>query len=161
VRVVSSEPAGVVFTGSLTGHPHLPELRDARRSCSWDIDADRLSRAEKLVSRMAETAGSSVRVIAHDRSPPALKDADYVVVTDPGGRQRPVGGRHSYPGAPRGGPVRWRHHRSRRIFRGLRHLAVFDGLIEDIAELCPRALILQYSNRWPLDLGARRFRDCG
>ena len=32
------------------------------------------------------------------------------------------------------------------VFRGLRHLAVFDGLIEDMAELCPRALVLQYSN---------------
>jgi len=32
------------------------------------------------------------------------------------------------------------------IFCGLRHLAVFDGLIEDMTELCPRALVLQYSN---------------
>jgi len=32
------------------------------------------------------------------------------------------------------------------IFRGLRHLAVFDGLMKDMADLCPGALVLQYSN---------------
>lgn len=32
------------------------------------------------------------------------------------------------------------------IFRGLRHLAAFDGIVADILELCPDTLVLQYSN---------------
>ncbi len=146
MRVVFIGAGSVVFTRNLTRDIlTFPELRDAE-IVLMDIDADRLSRAEKLVSRMAETAGSSVRVIAMTDRRQALKDADYVVVTiQVGGNAQweadiAIPERHGVgqcvgdtigPGG---------------IFRGLRHLAVFDGLIEDIAELCPRALILQYSN---------------
>ena len=81
MRVVFIGAGSVVFTRNLTRDIlTFPELRDAE-IVLMDIDADRLSRAEKLVSRMAETAGSSVRVIAMTDRRQALKDADYVVVT--------------------------------------------------------------------------------
>jgi len=40
----------------------------------------------------------------------------------------------------------WVTHSAGGIFRGLRHLAVFDGLIDDMADLCPSATVCQYSN---------------
>ena len=46
-----------------------------------DIDGERLSRAHKLVSRMAETAKAPAQVIATTDRRQALKGADYVVVT--------------------------------------------------------------------------------
>jgi alpha-galactosidase len=87
-----------------------------------------------------------VRVVATTDRRQALKGADYVVVTIQ------VGGNDEWE-ADIGIPER--HGVSQcvgdtvgpgGIFRGLRHLAVFDGLIEDMADLCPRALVLQYSN---------------
>ena len=111
-----------------------------------DIDADRLSRAEKLVSRMTETAGSPVRLIATADRRQALKGADYVVVTIQ------VGGIDQWE-ADISIPERYGVSQCvgdtlgpGGIFRGLRHLEVLDGLIEDMAELCPQALVLQYSN---------------
>jgi alpha-galactosidase len=136
----------VVFTRNLTRDIlTFPELQDSE-IVLMDIDADRLSRAEKLVSRMVETAKAPVRVIATTDRRHALEGADYVVVTiQVGGNGQweadiAVPGRYGVsqcvgdtigPGG---------------IFRGLRHLAVFDRLIEDMEDLCPKALILQYSN---------------
>jgi len=146
VRVVFIGAGSVVFTRNLTRDIlTFPELQDSE-IVLMDIDGDRLSCALKLVSRMAETAGSPVCVSGTRDRRQALKGADYVVVTiQVGGndqREADIGIPERYgvsqcvgdtlgPGG---------------IFRGLRHLAVFDGLIEDMAELCPRALVLQYSN---------------
>jgi alpha-galactosidase len=146
VRVVFIGAGSVVFTRNLTRDIlTFPELRDSE-IVLMDIDADRLSRALKLVSRMAETAASPVRVFATTDRRQALKGADYVVVTIQ------VGGNAQWE-ADIGVPERYGVGQCvgdtigpGGIFRGLRHLAVFDGLIEDMAELCPRALILQYSN---------------
>ena len=146
MRVVFIGAGSVVFTRNLTRDIlTFPELQDSE-IVLMDIDADRLSRAEKLVSRMAETAGSSVRVVATTDRRQALKGADYVVVTIQ------VGGNDQWEADIR---IPERYGVSQcvgdtigpgGIFRGLRHLAVFDGLIEDMADLCPRALVLQYSN---------------
>ena len=146
MRVVFIGAGSVVFTRNLTRDIlTFPELQDAE-IVLMDIDAERLSRAEKLVSRMAETAGSPVRVIATADRRQALEGADYVVFTIQAGGidqwEADIAVPERYgvsqcvgdtlgPGG---------------IFRGLRHLEVLDGLIEDMAELCPRALVLQYSN---------------
>ncbi len=146
MRVVFIGAGSVVFTRNLTRDIlTFPALQDSE-IVLMDIDADRLSRAEKLVNRMAETAGSSVRVVATTDRRQALKGADYVVVTIQ------VGGNDEWEADLR---IPERFGISQcvgdtlgpgGIFRGLRHLAVFDGLIEDMAELCPKALMLQYSN---------------
>ena len=146
MRVVFIGAGSVVFTRNLTRDIlTFPELQDGE-IVLMDIDADRLSRALKLVSRMAETAKSPVRVIATTDRRQALEDADYVVVTIQ------VGGNSQWE-ADIAVPERYGVSQCvgdtigpGGIFRGLRHLAVFDGLIEDIEELCPRALVLQYSN---------------
>ena len=146
MRTVFIGAGSVVFTRNLTRDVlTFDELGDSE-IVLMDVDAERLSRAHKLVSRIAETAGAPAQVIATTDRRQALKGADYVVVTIQ------VGGLDQYDAdiavpqhfgvsqcvgdtlGPGG------------IFRGLRHLAVFDGLIEDMADLCPRALVLQYSN---------------
>jgi alpha-galactosidase len=136
----------MVFTRNLTRDIlTFPELGDSE-IVLMDIDGERLSRAYKLVSRMAEMAKSPARVIATTDRRQALTGADYVVVTIQ------VGGTDQWETDIR---VPERYGVSQcvgdtlgpgGIFRGLRHLAVFDGLVEDIADLCPKALVLQYSN---------------
>jgi alpha-galactosidase len=146
VRIVFIGAGSVVFTRNLTRDIlSFPELGGSE-IVLMDIDGERLSRAQKLVSRMAETAKVPVRVIATTDRRQALAGADYVVVTiQVGGTDQwevdirvperfGVGQCVGDTIGPGG------------IFRGLRHLAVFDGLIEDMADLCPRALVLQYSN---------------
>ncbi len=146
MRIVFIGAGSVVFTKNLTRDIlTFSELSDCELVL-MDVNGERLSRSEKLVSRMAETANAPTRVIATTDRRQALAGADYVVVTIQ------VGGTDQWESdiviperfgvsqcvgdtvGPGG------------IFRGLRHLAVFDGLIEDIAELCPGALVLQYSN---------------
>jgi alpha-galactosidase len=146
MRIVFIGAGSVVFTRNLTRDIlTFPELADCE-IVLMDIDADRLSRAERLVSRMAETAKAAVRVIATTDRRQALRGADYVVVTIQ------VGGTDqweldiSVPERYGVGQCVGDTLGPGGIFRGLRHLAVFDGLIEDMAELCPRALVLQYSN---------------
>ncbi len=146
MRVVFIGAGSVVFTRNLTRDIlTFPELGDSE-IVLMDIDGERLSRAHKLVSRMAETAKSPVRVIATTDRRQALKGADYVVVTIQ------VGGIDQWE-ADISVPEKFGVSQCvgdtlgpGGIFRGLRHLAVFDGLIEDMADLCPRALVLQYSN---------------
>ena len=81
MRVVFIGAGSVVFTRNLTRDIlTFPELGDSE-IVLMDIDGERLSRAHKLVSRMAETAKSPVQVIATTDRRQALKGADYVVVT--------------------------------------------------------------------------------
>ena len=127
MRVVFIGAGSVVFTRNLTRDIlTFPELQDGE-IVLMDIDADRLSRALKLVSRMAETAKSPVRVIATTDRRQALEDADYVVVTIQ------VGGNSQWE-ADIAVPERYGVSQCvgdtigpGGIFRGLRHLAVFAG----------------------------------
>ena len=146
MRVVFIGAGSVVFTRNLTRDIlTFPELQDSE-IVLMDIDPEKLSRAERLVSRMAETAKSPVRVIATTDRRQALEGADYVVVTIQ------VGGKSQWE-TDIGVPERYGVGQCvgdtigpGGIFRGLRHLAVFDGLMKDMADLCPGALVLQYSN---------------
>jgi alpha-galactosidase len=146
MRIVFIGAGSVVFTRNLTRDLlTFPELGDIE-IVLMDIDGERLRGVERLVSRMVQTAQAPVRVMATTDRRLALAGAEYVVVT-----------------IQAGGVVQWEADiripekfgvsqcvgdtvGPGGIFRGLRHLAVFDGLIEDMADLCPKALVLQYSN---------------
>ncbi|MGA3216803.1 MAG: alpha-galactosidase, partial [Acidimicrobiales bacterium] len=144
--VVFIGAGSMVFTRNLTRDLlTFPELKDSE-IVLMDIDADRLSRALKLVSRIAETAASPVRVLATTNRRQALKEADYVVVTIQVGGNAQWEADIAIPERYGVGQCVGDTIGPGGIFRGLRHLAVFDGLIEDMTELCPRALVLQYSN---------------
>jgi len=146
MRIVFIGAGSVVFTRNLTRDLlTLPELGDIE-IVLMDIDEERLCGVERLVSRMVRTAQAPVRVMATTDRRLALAGAEYVVVTIQAGgvaqweadiRIPEKFGVNQCVGdtvGPGG------------IFRGLRHLAVFDGLIEDMTDLCPKALVLQYSN---------------
>ncbi len=161
MRIVFIGAGSVVFTRNLARDIlSFPELGDAELVL-MDIDGERLSGAEKLVRRMVGTARTATRVVATTDRRQALAGADYVIVTIQAGgvsqweadiRVPEKFGVNQCVGdtiGPGG------------IFRGLRHLAVFDGLIEDMADLCPDALVLQYSNpmailTWRLALAGLR-----
>jgi alpha-galactosidase len=146
VRVVFIGAGSVVFTRNLTRDIlTFAELAD-NEIVLMDIDAERLARAHGLVSRMAETAGSSGRVTATTDRRHALKGADYVIVTIQVGGTRQWEADITIPERYGVGQCVGDTLGPGGIFRGLRHLAVFDGLIQDMAELCPDALVLQYSN---------------
>ncbi|MGO9148556.1 MAG: alpha-glucosidase/alpha-galactosidase [Acidimicrobiales bacterium] len=146
MRIVFVGAGSVVFTRNLTRDIlTFPELGESE-IVLMDVDADRLSRAERLVSRMAETAKSPARVVATADRRQALEGADYVVVTIQVGGTAQWELDISVPERYGVGQCVGDTLGPGGVFRGLRHLAVFDGLIEDMAELCPRALVLQYSN---------------
>ena len=146
MRIVFIGAGSVVFTRNLTrDFLTFPDLSDSE-IVLMDIDRERLARAERLLRRMVEAAGVATRVTATTERRAALKGADYVVVTiQVGGTDQwetdirvPESFGVSQCVGDTLGPGG--------IFRGLRHLAVFDGLVQDMADLCPRALVLQYSN---------------
>ena len=161
MRIVFIGAGSVVFTRNLARDIlSFPEL-GATELVLMDIDGERLSGAEQLVRRMVDTAKASVRVIATTDRREALAGAEYVIVTIQAGgvsqweadiRIPEKFGVNQCVGdtiGPGG------------ILRGLRHLAVFDGLVEDMGELCPGALVLQYSNpmailTWRLALAGLR-----
>jgi len=146
MRIVFIGAGSVVFTRNLTRDIlTFPELGESE-IVLMDVDADRLSRAERLVSRMAKTAKSPARVVATADRRQALEGADYVVVTIQVGGTAQWELDISVPERYGVGQCVGDTLGPGGVFRGLRHLAVFDGLIEDMAELCPRALVLQYSN---------------
>jgi len=146
MRIVFIGAGSVVFTRNLTrDFLTFPDLSDSE-IVLMDIDGERLARAERLLRRMVEAAGVATRVTATTERRAAIKEADYVVVTiQVGGTDQwetdirvPESFGVSQCVGDTLGPGG--------IFRGLRHLAVFDGLVQDMADLCPRALVLQYSN---------------
>ncbi len=161
MRIAFIGAGSVVFTRNLARDIlSFPELGDTELVL-MDIDEGRLSGAEKLVRRMVDAAQAPTRVMATTDRRQALAGADYVIVTIQAGgvsqweadiRIPEKFGVNQCVGdtiGPGG------------IFRGLRHLAVFDGLIGDMADLCPDALVLQYSNpmailTWRLALAGLR-----
>lgn len=111
-----------------------------------DIDARRLDRVGRIVRHIVAQEDARLTVRSTMSRQDALRGADYVVLTVAVGgleareRDTDIPARYGVgqcigdtlgPGG---------------IFRGLRHLAVVDDLLADMAELCPDAFVLQYSN---------------
>lgn len=136
----------LVFTRNLTRDiVSYPELAGSELAL-MDIDPGRLARIGQLVQRLVEQEGSSITVTQTTDRRAALAGADYVVVT-----------------IQVGGVEQWRRDIEipekygvsqcvgdtlgpGGIFRGLRHMAALDDIVTDMSELCPGALVLQYSN---------------
>jgi alpha-galactosidase len=159
-RVVFIGAGSVVFTRNLVKDIlTYPALEDSE-IVLMDIDLERLSRVEKLLVRLVEQEKAKAKVRATPDRRDALRDADYVVFTVQ------VGGVGAWlqdidiPARYGVGQCVGDTLGPGGLFRGLRHLAVLDGLLDDMAELCPGATLLQYSNpmsvltwrasRWPV-----------
>jgi len=150
-----------VFTRNLTNDILLtPVLQDSTIAL-MDIDADRLAQAESLVQAIIERRGLRARVEATTDRREAVRDADYVITTFQ------QGGLDAYaldieipqrygveqcvgdtlgPGG---------------VFRALRTVPVLIDLCDDMDELAPDALLINYvnpmaANCWAVDVATGR-----
>ncbi|MBJ7463146.1 MAG: alpha-galactosidase [Mycolicibacterium sp.] len=135
-----------VFTRELLGDIlSFPELRSVR-VVLHDIDAERLQTAEAIAHATAREAGADPEVVTVDDRRRALEGADYVInVIQVGmhdatvrdfeipakfGVNQTIGDTIGIGG----------------IFRGLRTFPVLAQIAEDMAQVCPDAWLLNYTN---------------
>jgi len=121
-------------------------LLESSTICLMDINPERLSFAEKAVRKIVSLGNYPAQVVATQSREEALRDADFVVVT-----------------ILAGGVEIWRHdielpkqfgvdinigdtRGPAGIFRALRTIPVMLEIARDMERLCPRALMLNYTN---------------
>jgi alpha-galactosidase len=136
----------------------FPELHESAFAL-MDIDPTGLDRTAGYARRLVESHGLPTRIEASTDRREALDGADFVIVTFQ------VGGIEAYRHdveIPRRygidqtvgdtlGPGG--------VFRGLRSMAVLDGIARDMRELCPDALLIQYAN--PMSMNCWLTADAG
>lgn len=136
----------VEFTRELLGDIlSFPELGSVR-VVLHDIDAERLETAEAITRATARAAGASPEVVSTIDRRRALDGADYVINTIA------VGG-HEATVRDFEIPARYGLNQTIAdtigiggIFRGLRTFPVLAGIAADMAEMCPDAWLLNYTN---------------
>ena len=160
-RIILIGAGSAVFTRNLCSDIFLaPALQDST-ICLMDIDAERLRAARDLVQDIVDRRGLRARVEATTNRREAVRGADYVVTTFQ------QGGLDAYaldieipkrygvdqcvgdtlgPGG---------------VFRALRTIPVLLDLCDEMDELAPDALLLNYvnpmaANCWAVDLGTGR-----
>ena len=145
-RIVFIGAGSVEFTRNLLGDIlTFPELADSE-IVLHDISAERLKTAEAMARWTNEAVGARARVESHLDRRRALDGADFAINTiEVGGIAatrrdfdipskyglRQTIGDTSGVGA---------------VFRALRTIPVMDGIAADMAELCPDAWMLNYTN---------------
>jgi alpha-galactosidase len=145
-RIVLVGAGSVEFTRNLLGDLlSYPELSDAE-IVLHDIDPDRLATAERMAHWTAGALGAVPRIQAHLDRREALQGADFVINTIQVGGARATQIDFDVPGR-RG--VRYTINdtiNAGGVFRGLRTIPVVLGIARDMADACPDALFLNYTN---------------
>jgi alpha-galactosidase len=145
-RIVLVGAGSVEFTRNLLGDfLSYPELRDSE-IVLHDIDGDRLATAERMARWTAGALGATPRISGSLDRRDALAGADFVVNTIQVGGARATqidfdvparfGLRYTINDTINVGGV----------LRGLRTIPVVLGIATDMAEACPDALLLNYTN---------------
>jgi alpha-galactosidase len=145
-RIVLVGAGSVVFTRTLlTDILARPRLSDVSIALH-DIDGERLRTAERLATWLAGALGASPRVEAHLDRRAALRGADVVINTVQVGGARATqldfdvparyGLRYAINDTINVGGV----------MRGLRSIPVALDIARDMADLCPDAWLLNYTN---------------
>ena len=145
-RIVLVGAGSVEFTRNLLGDfLSYPELRDSE-IVLHDIDGDRLATAERMARWTAGALGATPRISGSLDRREALAGADFVVNTIQVGGARATqidfdvparfGLRYTINDTINVGGV----------LRGLRTIPVVLGIASDMAEACPDALLLNYTN---------------
>src|SRR5438874_7671259 len=142
----------VVFSKNLTGDIlSFPEFRNATLSY-MDIDAQRLEVGAALCRKVARALGASPTIEATLDRREALRGADFVI------NMVQIGGFDStlvdfeiprkyglnFTIADTTGPGG--------LFRALRTYPMLTGLCRDMEEVCPRAILLNYSNPMSMNM---------
>ncbi|SFO56931.1 alpha-galactosidase [Actinomadura madurae] len=145
-KIVFVGAGSVVFTQALLADLlGFPELADARIALH-DVDAERLATAEAAARRIAEARGARPVITAHLERREAFDGADFVI------NMIQVGG-HGSTVIDFEVPARFGLRQTIAdtigvggIFRALRTFPVLDGIAADMAECCPDAWLLNYTN---------------
>ena len=142
----------VVFSKNLTGDIlGYPEFRDATFSY-MDVDEDRVKVGAALCRKVAKSLGANPTIETTTDRRAALRGADFVI------NMVQIGGFNStlvdfeiprkyglnFTIADTTGPGG--------LFRALRTYPMLTGLCQDMAELCPRAYLLNYSNPMSMNM---------
>jgi alpha-galactosidase len=147
IKVTFIGAGSVEFTRNVaTDLCAYPQFRGGLHFALYDVSAERLAHAERLVSRISAQSGADATVTATLDRRTALANADYVI------NEVQVGGyaatRADFD-IPAGYGVRQTIGDTLGIggiFRGLRTMPVVVDLARDMLEACPDAYLLSYSN---------------
>lgn len=147
VKLAFIGAGSTIFMKNIVGDMlHFDSLKDAHISL-MDIDAQRLAESEMVVNKMIAAMGTGATVSATTERARALDGADFVVTAFQIGGYRPstvidfdipkaYGLRQTIADTLGVGG----------IMRGLRTVPHLWAVAEDMARLCPDALLLQYVN---------------
>ncbi|GGG09278.1 alpha-glucosidase/alpha-galactosidase [Paenibacillus aceti] len=136
-----------VFVKNVLGDVMLTEALQGFELALYDIDEERLSDSERLLNSMRETLGSSCTVKAYHDRKAALKGANYVI------NAIQVGGYDPCTITDFEIPKKYGLRQTIAdtlgiggIFRNLRTIPVMLDFAQDMQEVCPDALFLNYTN---------------
>src|SRR6266550_2696373 len=145
-RIVLVGAGSVEFTRNLLGDILTsPALRSSDIALH-DIDPDRLATAERMARWTASALGAEPAISAHLDRRAALQGADFVVNTIQVGGARAT--RADFD-VPAGFGLRYTIADTvgvGGVFRGLRTIPIVLGIARDMEEICPNALLLNYTN---------------
>jgi alpha-galactosidase len=152
MKIAMIGAGSVVFSKNLTGDIlSYPEFKDATLTY-MDIDPDRLDVGVNLCRKVAAALGANPKIEGTQDRRHAVKDADFVInMVQIGGFDstlvdfeipRKYGLRFTI--ADTTGPGG--------LFRALRTYPMLRGLCRDMEELCPRAILLNYSNPMSMNM---------
>ncbi len=152
IKVAMIGAGSVVFSKHLTGDIlSFPEFKDATFAY-MDVDRERLDVGAILCRKVAKSLGASPKIEATMDRRAALRGADFVI------NMVQIGGFDStlvdfeiprkyglnFTIADTTGPGG--------LFRALRTFPMLRGLCRDMDELCPRAVLLNYSNPMSMNM---------
>jgi alpha-galactosidase len=152
IKIAMIGAGSVVFSKNLTGDIlSFPEFRNVTLSY-MDIDAERLDVGVHLCKKVAHALGASPKIEGTTDRRKALQGADFVI------NMVQIGGFDStlvdfeiprkygleFTIADTTGPGG--------VFRALRTFPMLTGLCRDIMEVCPKALLLNYSNPMSMNM---------
>jgi len=148
MRKIAIVGAGSVeFTRSVVADlASWPDLHGAFEIALHDIDVERLAYAERAATSLAERSGAGHRVTSHPDRRTAFEGASYMI------NEIQVGGYAATKtdfDVPRTYGLRQTIADTigiGGIMRGLRTIPVIVEMADEMAELCPDALILNYTN---------------
>ena len=160
IKVAMIGAGSVVFSKNLTGDIlSFPEFKNATM-CYMDIDAERLAVGAALCRKAAKAVGAKPKILTTMDRREALRGADFVI------NMVQVGGFDStlvdfeiprkyglnFTIADTTGPGG--------VFRALRTFPMLSAMAREMDELCPDAILLQYSN--PMSMNMQTvFRSSG
>ncbi|HEX4092898.1 MAG TPA: alpha-galactosidase [Trebonia sp.] len=147
IKVTFIGAGSVEFTRNVaTDLCSYPEFRGGVHFALYDISAERLVHAQRLVGRISAQLGADATVTVTQDRREALAGADYVI------NEVQVGG-YDATRADFDIPARYGVRQTigdtlgiGGIFRGLRTIPVVVELGRDMLEICPDATLLSYSN---------------